>query len=155
MSNYRGHIGTRWKKLSRGGKKACWISQLWTWPLHILPLFSHKLPKNLAGETLGCGGCCCLVTNSCLVLFFFFPISIFIYLFFPFIFISWRLITLQYCSGIWFFRDSMDHSPPGSSVHGILQARILEWAAISFSRGSYWPRNWPHVSCTGRRVFNH
>ena len=32
--------------------------------------------------------------------------------------------------------DPMDCSPPGSSVHGILQARILEWVAISFSRGS-------------------
>jgi len=32
--------------------------------------------------------------------------------------------------------DPMDYSPPGSSVHGILQARILEWGAISFSRGS-------------------
>ena len=30
--------------------------------------------------------------------------------------------------------DSVDHSPPGSSVHGILQARILEWVAISFSK---------------------
>ena len=41
--------------------------------------------------------------------------------------------------------DSMwpvDCSPPGSSVHGILQARILEWVAISFSRGSSWPRDW-------------
>ena len=34
------------------------------------------------------------------------------------------------------FLDPMDCSPPGSSVHGILQARILEWVAISFSRGS-------------------
>ncbi|MES6020832.1 hypothetical protein U6W19_12325, partial [Cutibacterium acnes] len=33
------------------------------------------------------------------------------------------------------------HSPPGSSVHGILQARILEWVAISFSRGSSQPRD--------------
>ena len=32
--------------------------------------------------------------------------------------------------------DPMDCSPPGSSVHGILQARILEWVAMSFSRGS-------------------
>ena len=38
-------------------------------------------------------------------------------------------------------RDPMDCSPPGSSVHGILQARILEWVAISFSRGSSWPRD--------------
>ena len=37
--------------------------------------------------------------------------------------------------------DPMDCSPPGSSVHGILQARILEWVAISFSRGSSQPRD--------------
>ena len=41
----------------------------------------------------------------------------------------------------------MDCSPPGSSVHRILQARVLEWVAISFSRGSSWPRNWTWVSC--------
>ena len=35
----------------------------------------------------------------------------------------------------------MDYSPPGSSVHGILQARILEWVAVSFSRGSSQPRD--------------
>ena len=37
--------------------------------------------------------------------------------------------------------DPMDYSLPGSSVHGILQARILEWVAISFSKGSSWPRD--------------
>ena len=37
--------------------------------------------------------------------------------------------------------DPMDCSSPGSSVRGILQARILEWVAISFSRGSSWPRD--------------
>ena len=42
--------------------------------------------------------------------------------------------------------DSMDCSPPGSYVHGILQASILEWVAISFSRGSSWPRYWTQVS---------
>ena len=36
---------------------------------------------------------------------------------------------------------------PSSSVHGVLQARILEWAAISYSRGSSGPRDWIHVSC--------
>ena len=41
----------------------------------------------------------------------------------------------------------MDCSLPGSSVHGILQARILEWIAISFSRGSSWPRDQTRVSC--------
>ena len=47
----------------------------------------------------------------------------------------------------------MDCSPPGSSVHGILQARILEWVAISFSRGSSWPRDQTWVSCTVGRFF--
>ncbi|MES6266278.1 hypothetical protein U6R57_12305, partial [Cutibacterium acnes] len=42
--------------------------------------------------------------------------------------------------------DPMDCSPPGSSVHGILQARILEWVAISFSRGSSQPRDQTQVS---------
>ena len=42
--------------------------------------------------------------------------------------------------------DPMDCSPPGSSVHGVSQARMLEWAAISFSRGSSWPRDRTWVS---------
>ena len=42
--------------------------------------------------------------------------------------------------------NPMDCSPPGSSVHGIFQARILEWVVIPFSRGSSWPRDWTHVS---------
>ena len=55
-------------------------------------------------------------------------------------------------------RDPMDCSPPGSSVHGILQARILEWVAMSFSRASSRPRDptrVSHVSCTGRQVLHH
>ena len=40
----------------------------------------------------------------------------------------------------------MDDSLPGSSVHGILQARILEWVAVSFSRGSSQPRDRAQVS---------
>ena len=43
--------------------------------------------------------------------------------------------------------DPMDGSLPGSMVHGIFQARILEWAAISFSRGSPQPRDQSRVSC--------
>ena len=42
---------------------------------------------------------------------------------------------------------AMDHSLSGSSVHGILQARILEWVAILFFRGSSWPRDRIHISC--------
>ena len=47
----------------------------------------------------------------------------------------------------------MNCSPPGSSVHGILQARILEWDAFSFSKGSSWPRDLTQVSCTAGRFF--
>ena len=47
----------------------------------------------------------------------------------------------------------MDYSPPGSSVHGISQARILEWVAISFSRRSSWPRDRTQVSCIAGRFF--
>ena len=50
--------------------------------------------------------------------------------------------------------NPMDCSPPSSSVHGILQARILEWVAISFSRGSSQPRERIQVSCIAGRHFN-
>ena len=52
----------------------------------------------------------------------------------------------------------MDCIPPGSSVHGIFQARILEWIAISSFRGSSWPRDRTCVSCiscTGRQILDH
>ena len=49
--------------------------------------------------------------------------------------------------------DPMDCSPPGCSVRGIHQARILEWVAIPFSRGSSQPRDWTQVSCIARRFF--
>ena len=51
--------------------------------------------------------------------------------------------------------DPMDHSSPDSPVHGIFQTRILEWIAISSSRGSSQPRDWTHVSyvfCIHRQV---
>ena len=38
--------------------------------------------------------------------------------------------------------DPTDCSLPGSSVHGIFQGRVLEWVAVSFSKGSFWPRDW-------------
>ena len=50
--------------------------------------------------------------------------------------------------------DSMDCSLPGSSLHGILQARVLEWVAISFSKGSSRPRDWTRVSRIPGRRFN-
>ena len=52
-------------------------------------------------------------------------------------------LVTQSCLTLW---DSMDCSPPGSSVHGILQARILEWVAMPSSRESSWSRDWTQVS---------
>ena len=49
----------------------------------------------------------------------------------------------------------MGCSPPGSSVCGISQARILEWVAISYSRWSSQPRDWTHISYTGRQILYH
>ena len=60
---------------------------------------------------------------------------------------------LQSCPTLY---DPMDCSPPGSSVHGILQARILEWVAMPFSKGSSWPRDrtWvSFVSCIAGEFF--
>ena len=65
--------------------------------------------------------------------------------FFYHLFFSWRKTALQYCAGFCCevtqscltLCDPMDHSLPGSSVHGIFQARLLEWAAISQIRHNY------------------
>ena len=67
----------------------------------------------------------------------------------------WWAKLLQMCP---IFATPWNCSPPDSSVHGILQARILEWVAVSFSRGSSWPRDQTcvsYVSCTGRWVLYH
>ena len=45
------------------------------------------------------------------------------------------------------FRNPIDCRPPDSSVHGIFQARILEWVTVFSSRGSSWPRDWTCISC--------
>ena len=67
--------------------------------------------------------------------------------------LAWRIlrITLLACEvaqSCPTLCDPMDCSLPGSSVHVIFQARILEWFAIYFSRGSSWPRDRSQVSCT-------
>ena len=51
--------------------------------------------------------------------------------------------SLQSCSTLW---DPKDCSLPDTSVHGILQARMLEWVAIPYSRGSSWPKDQTHIS---------
>ena len=55
----------------------------------------------------------------------------------------WKVLVAQPCLILW---DRVDCSLPDSLVHGILQARILEWVAIPFSRGSFCSRDWNQVS---------
>ena len=61
-----------------------------------------------------------------------------------------KLLVAQSCLTLC---DYLNCSLPGSSVHGILQARILEWVAIPFSRGSSQPRNQTEVSWIAGRFF--
>ena len=58
------------------------------------------------------------------------------------------VLVTQPCPTLW---DPMDCSLPGPFVHGIFQARILEWVGIPFSRGSSQPRDWAWVSCIAGR----
>ena len=60
-----------------------------------------------------------------------------------------KVLVAQSCPALC---DPMDYSPPGSSVHGILQARILEWVAMPFSRGSS-PKDRTWVSSNAGRFF--
>ena len=67
------------------------------------------------------------------------------------------VLVLSHFSRVWLC-DSMDCSPPGFSVHGNLQARILEWVAMPSSRGSSTHGNQTcisYISCTGRQVLYH
>ena len=71
-------------------------------------------------------------------------VSFFLSFFFFFLLVS------QLCSTLC---NSMGCSPPGTSVHGILQASILEWVSIPFSRGSSQPGNQTQVSCIAGGFF--
>ena len=86
---------------------------------------------------------------------FSFVIHILIVTFNPYNAKVYQVSSVQSCPTLC---DPKDCSLPGSSVHGISQARILEWVAISFSRGSSQPRDQTHisqVSYIGRRVLYH
>ena len=65
-------------------------------------------------------------------------------------FLMHACIVIQSCLTLC---DPMDCSPPGSSVHGILQVRILEWVAMPFSRGPSRPRDRTQVSCIAGEYF--
>ena len=64
--------------------------------------------------------------------------------------VSVKVLDAQSCPALC---NPMDCSPPGSSVQGILQVRILEWVAIASSRGSSRPRDQTQVSCIAGRFF--
>ena len=90
---------------------------------------------------------------------FIFPLPIWILLFLFLLWLLWqrlpkklklKVLVTQACLTVY---DPTDWSPPGSSVHGISQARKLKWVAISFSRGSFQPRDQSYVSCIAGRFF--
>ena len=66
----------------------------------------------------------------------------------------WRVCVCIHVQSYSTLCDPMDYSLPSSSVHGIFQARLLEWVATHSFRGSSWPRDWTGISCvsciTGR-----
>ena len=71
---------------------------------------------------------------------------------------NWPGGGVQSSSYVRLLCDPVDYSPPASSVHGISQARILEWVVITFSRGSSQSRDWtciPCFSCIGRQILYH
>jgi len=66
--------------------------------------------------------------------------------------VSGALFLLLLLHHVQLFCNPTDCSPPGFSVHGILQARILEWVVMPSSRGSSWPKDRTWVSCIGRQI---
>ena len=97
------------------------VLEAWKWP------WWEYIPQKTAENTHGCS----LPASPQLP-----PQQLTIYQHLP-------LFVAQSCPTFWV---PMDGGPPGSSVHGILQVRILEWIIISFSRGSSWPRDRTRVS---------
>ena len=83
--------------------------------------------------------------NNCKTFFFFFVCMLFFQMFWHIIIQKVKLLVSQLCLTLC---NPMDCSLSDSSVHGILQAIILEWVAIPFSRGSSPPRDQTWVSCT-------
>ena len=66
----------------------------------------------------------------------------------------WEPICVFSCSVVSDCLWPHDCSPPGSSVHGIILARILEWVALSSSRASSWSRDPTHISCVSRQILH-
>ena len=93
---------------------------------------SHMQRKVMNGkkeETETCQG---THTHTCIYLCIYAPLFLF-----------WCCVCAQCCLTLC---NPMDYSPPGSSIHGILQTGILQWVTISFSRRSSQPRDWTCIS---------
>ena len=71
------------------------------------------------------------------------------------VFVSFCSLLLLFSQSVMFCSLATPWTVPGSSVQGVLQASILEWVTISFSRRSFPPRDRTCVSCTGRWVPHH
>ena len=98
-------------------------------PIPVVPLFSCLQSFPASSVLLGCGFLEALIVDLGLLLF------------------SYSVVS-----------DALQPhrlQPSGSSVHGISQARILEWVAISLSRGSSRPSDWTRVSCIGKQILYH
>ena len=100
--------------------------------------------------------CACVCVYIYIAVYMCVPVCVYIYIYSCPYLVSFPLCVFAQSSLT--LCNTMDCSPPGSSVHGIFQARILEWGAISFSRDSSQLRIEPaslFVSCIGRRVLYH
>ena len=108
-----------------------------------MPLFSLKIVQSLCIFT------CAFIYKIYIYVYMCACICLCIYITYMYICI-WRSEVTQSCLTLC---DPIDCSLLCSSVHGIFQGRVLEWVAISFSRGSSWPRDWIQVSRTVGRCF--
>jgi len=97
-----------------------------------------------------CPICSCFL---CLFLIIFFWVFFMFLFYLPYWFISYTSFKLVGLLWLQYKILTYGYSLPDSSVHGILQARILEWVGIPFSRGSSWPGGWTWVSHIADRFF--
>ena len=88
-------------------------------------------------------------------LFIFQIFMVFFQIYFCYKCIIVRQVVVWSLNHVRLFCDSINSNPPGFSVHGISKARILEWVATSFSKGSSQPRDWICISCIGRQILYH